>query len=161
MRRIAVLVAVIVVGLVGGVYSMASASTTSEGSDNHAVIHLTEKGVQFKELDLGGPVLSLGDEFVFSSNLLDDASHVVGRDGGFCTIVRVDASNGDAHCTATLILGHDQLTAQGIVALSIFTQGGRFTNAITGGTGRFRHAHGELQANQLNATTAEFALVLH
>lgn len=161
MRKIAALTAVVVLAVLGGLYSVASASTSNNGNDDQRVIHLTEKGTQFKELDLGGPAPSLGNEFIFASNLLDHDGQVVGRDGGSCTIVRVDGQNGDAHCAATLILGHDQLIAEGIIPLSIFTQGGKFTNAITGGTGRFRHAQGELQANQISASTALFTLVLN
>ena len=133
-------------------------ASAGDGSPRHdrdgkvQKIHLTTQLLQETDLDLGDPGLSQGDRFVFSDDVfLDDEK--VGMDGGECVIVLFtpgDDPEGEpealtAQCVATVMLPDGQITAQGLVD---FAQTEPFTIAITGGTGKYRTAHGEVQVTE-------------
>jgi hypothetical protein len=128
------------------------------GADRHdddgdvRIIHLTTTVLQETDLDLGEEGLSQGDRFVFSDDVFLDGEKV-GTDGGECVIVLFtpgpdpagDPEALTAQCVATVSLPDGQITAQGLVD---FTQTGPFTIAITGGTGKYRTAHGEVEVTE-------------
>ncbi len=131
------------------------------GSNDHdddgdvRIINLTTTLVQDTELDLGDEGLSQGDRFVFADDVfLDDEK--VGTDGGECVIVLFtpgpdpddDPEALTAQCVATVSLPDGQITVQGLVD---FTEPGPFTIAITGGTGKYRTAHGEVEVIEESA----------
>lgn len=103
-----------------------------------------------EELDLGAQGRSVGDQFVFSGTLRsrqDDRQ--VGRVGGFCVVNDLQRNAGE--CSLTAVLDGAQLAIQGEQA-GIPTPE-RATNAITGGTGRFRNAHGQMTLRALTPST--------
>jgi hypothetical protein len=80
---------------------------------------------------------SIGDEDVFNGKFFVRGKQV-GRDGGVCTLVELPSIY---HCVATNWFDEGQLTVQWLGDFSA-TGPGRF--AITGGTGAYRGARGEV-----------------
>lgn len=96
-----------------------------------------------EELDLGARGRSVGDQFIFSGNLFSTGRQphrVVGRVGGFCVITDLERNAGQ--CSMTAVLAGGQLTVQGELAGIPTPKPG--TIAITGGTGEFRNAQGQM-----------------
>jgi hypothetical protein len=75
----------------------------------------------------------------------------VGTDGGVGTLVRLEPRvAATIQFVATARLPRGQITVQGLVR---FTDGpSTFQVAITGGTGRFREAHGVLTVEEVSDT---------
>jgi hypothetical protein len=143
--RIGALIALVLA--VSGI-TAASASSPRHGSSHHRgdgksvqVIHLVSRTDQETPEGTEPPVI--GDEFAFSDELLDGDRNV-GFLGGAGTVVRV---NDDGSITVQLVvtaqLRDGQIATQGLIT---FTEegGGQFTLAITGGTGAYRTARGEV-----------------
>jgi hypothetical protein len=80
---------------------------------------------------------SVGDEDVFAADFYVGATKV-GSDGGDCKLVRLPAIY---HCVATNSFAGGDLTVQ---FLADFTQTAPGHFAITGGTGKYRGASGEV-----------------
>ncbi|RNG38833.1 allene oxide cyclase barrel-like domain-containing protein [Streptomyces botrytidirepellens] len=116
------------------------------------VFELVLRQTQFSFVDVGTPGPSQGDEFVLSGDLLQGAA-TVGTFGEVCTLTRVGpvADSFDQQCVGTLVLADGQITIQGIVSVTAAGPGD-ITVAITGGTGRYRTAHGYVHATLINAT---------
>jgi hypothetical protein len=156
-------VAVVVLALAGG--AMASGDSSGHAAGRHAGHAITVFGhtVQLKLLDQGESGFTLGDQIVFSDDLLTEVNgKPAGVDGGVCTLVRVaDAAtqSGTVQCQVTYSLSGGQIVAEGLLPLVDGGFTGRHVAAITGGTGRFRTAHGEstlefLRPGELNITLA-------
>ena len=107
---------------------------TSAHEDGGSVLRVTEVVKRFRFLDLGAPGDSPGDAILFESRLLDARGERVGRDSVQCTVrIRTYA------CEASF-----QLFGRGkIVATDVFF-GNEPQVAITGGTGDFADAGGQL-----------------
>jgi hypothetical protein len=116
------------------------------------VIDLTTRTLQSADINEGAPGPSVGDRSVFSDDVFRDGVKV-GTDGGDCVLVQVtpgatqnaEPQAATAQCTATVKLPEGQITAQGLVD---FISNEPFTIAITGGTGQYRTAHGEVRVTQ-------------
>jgi hypothetical protein len=120
----------------------ARASAKAEGTHVVAVI---EKERRSAFVDVGDPGDSAGDYFLFESDLLNNSGDVVGRDSVKCTLgVRTFI------CDATGTLFHrGKLTAYGA-----FFGENDARLAITGGTGAFKEAGGQVTvADQADGTT--------
>lgn len=123
--------------------SLAPGSTAAEppavGRDgqHHRVIQLTGRSVIAETIDLGEPGLSVGDSIVISDDLFQDGEKV-GVHGGTCTVVRVGAVL--LHCVVTFMLPDGHITAQGLVTPELAEE----QVAVTGGTGTYTTAQGEL-----------------
>jgi allene oxide cyclase-like protein len=104
------------------------------------VLQVTRQDVENRFLDLdhsGSGSDSVGDINAFSADFyVGDAK--VGIDGGTCTLVRRPAIY---HCVATNAFGEGQLT---VMTLADFSQTAPGHFAITGGTGAYRGARGEV-----------------
>jgi hypothetical protein len=123
--------------------SLAPGSTSAEppavGRDgkHHRVIQLTGVSVIAETIDLGEPGLSVGDSIVISDDLFQDGEKV-GVHGGTCTVVRVETVL--FHCVVTFALPDGHITAQGLVRPELAEE----QVAVTGGTGTYTTAQGEL-----------------
>jgi hypothetical protein len=122
----------------------------SSDNDDVEVIRVTAITVQAADLDLGATGDSLGDQFIFSDDLFRGGEKV-GTAGGVATLVRLEPMvSATLQFVATAKLPRGQITVQGLVT---FTDGpSTFKLAITGGTGRYRTAHGELIAEEVSET---------
>ena len=100
-------------------------------------------------IDVGAPGFSLGDMVVFSGNLLRNGRQV-GRVGVVCTFVSTaDADRVEAQCPTTAILPGGQITTQG----TIVNRSLNFTLPITGGSGQFQGAGGQVVSRDVSTPT--------
>jgi hypothetical protein len=127
----------------GGTVAAAAMSADDGDRDLRGRLHVlqvTRQDVENRFLDLdhsGSGSDSVGDINAFSADFY--AGDVkVGIDGGTCTLVRKPAIY---HCVATNSLGQGQLT---VMTLADFSQTAPGHFAITGGTGAYRGARGEV-----------------
>lgn len=140
-RKLVTLSAAVLVCLSGAAaVAVAGAGAHSEGAQtaHRQTLRLAIRFSPFFLLDLGTPGVSKGDELVDNDHLLDRRGHEVGHDGLACTIT--DPSGPEAACQGTFVVRGAQITVQflnGPPAVKI--------GAITGGTGRFRGARGEMR----------------
>ncbi|MEY7974793.1 dirigent protein [Streptomyces pilosus] len=128
-------------------------------SAKRRVIHVEARLRVGEELDLGAVGRSVGDQFVFSGNLMSTEGReerLVGRIGGFCVITDLERNAGQ--CASTAVLPEGQITVQG-------EQAGipvpvTVVNAVTGGTGEFRRAHGQVMQRVLTPATWQLTFEL-
>jgi hypothetical protein len=108
-----------------------------------------------------------GDRTVFRSNLFDkdDEKKRVGETNGTCTTTLAEDTGGAEECVVTYNLPGGQLTVQGMV-FGILTEGSptlpppSFDNAITGGTGKFDRARGQVHAVTIGMGIRRFTIDL-
>ena len=134
------------------------ATAMANGHRRDRSFRLVAKETEFQMLDLA-PSGSVGDQFVFADDLYRDGRWV-GDDGGSCTITRFQSYDEfDANCIDTLRLRGGQITLQGLVT---FSNGGldRTTVAITGGTGAYRGASGEVVIRAVSDTNEIYTVRL-
>ena len=148
MRRFVTLLAVsvTVVLVLGGVVSavrLGSASAVAQES-----LTLIEHASNETVVDLADEGDSVGDTLVFSNELYDaDDANEVGESQGSCVRTVV----GEAwECTFTNTLENGALVVQGR-----FLDSGEGSFAITGGTGEYSGASGEMTLTAAETSTAE------
>jgi hypothetical protein len=93
---------------------------------------------------------SMGDQLVANANFTRDGEQV-GFDGVTCTLVRLPSW---FNCVATNVIGAGSLTVQFLADLSTFATTPQHF-AITGGTGPYRGARGEVLFVATSDTTAD------
>ena len=143
----------LVVGAVSpalGFSSQGAASTSSGDTDNRQAIRVLAVFTEFDaSIDVGAPGFSLGDEVVFSGNLLRNGEQV-GRVGVVCSFVSTaNADRVEAQCPTTSILPGGQITTQG----TIVNRSLNFTLPITGGSGRYQGAGGQVVSRDVSTPT--------
>lgn len=112
-----------------------------------------------EELDLGASGRSVGDQFVFSGDLVsaeEPDGPPVGTIGGFCVITELERNAGQ--CSLTAVLEDGQITVQG--EQEAIPTPRPVTNAIAGGTGKFRNAQGEMALKFLTPPVWELTFTL-
>jgi hypothetical protein len=128
------------------------------------IIKLFASTAQFKQLDLGDSGFSLGDEIILADDVLTSQGGAkVGSDGGVCTVVRVDnatTGTGTLQCPVTLSLQGGQLFTVGLVQLVNGALSGTQVVAVSGGTGRYLGAAGELSLQFLSQTETNYTITL-
>jgi hypothetical protein len=152
-KRFGLLGAVIaVVALVVGPVTPASGSSIdgSASRSSRQTIRVTAVFTEFDpNIDVGAPGFSLGDMVVFSGNLVRQGQQV-GRIGVVCTFVSTaNASRVEAQCPTTSILADGQITTQG----TIVNRSLNFTLPITGGSGRYQGAGGQVVSRDVSTPT--------
>jgi hypothetical protein len=128
----------------------ATAQATAEAATPKGATRLVVIGQEadFTIIDNAPAGDSPGDQILFTDDLFDQSGRPVGRDEARCTIMFRD----DMLCDATFVIdGKGQLTIQG-VGLNL---------AVTGGTGRFKKARGQLHETFLPPDRFRFAFTLH
>ncbi|WP_149551538.1 dirigent protein [Streptomyces marokkonensis] len=138
----------------------AAAPRPDDGSSAKSrTIHVEARLHVGEELDLGATGRSVGDQFVFSGNLTSTEGReerIVGRIGGFCVITDLERNAGQ--CASTAVLPEGQITVQGEQAG--IPVPAPVVNAITGGTGEFRTAHGQVMQRVLTPATWQLTFEL-
>jgi hypothetical protein len=139
-------VAVSAVGTASAGTASAGTASARPGSFTVQAHHGTDTNV-----DLGKHGFSAGDQDLFTGTLTRQGKHV-GRLVGTCTTARVGAATADQLCEFVLHLGGAQITASGSVSSS--PKGpGTFALPVTGGTGRYASASGQIAVTATNGKT--------
>ena len=129
--------------------------TVASAGGNEVELRFRAKTTEQTFLDLGEKGDSLGDQFIFH-DVLRQAGQRVGHDGGVCTLTSVEG--GQAQCLVTAYLSEGQITIQGLIVETGQTPE-RFTFAVTGGTGQYEGASGEVHVIQMTETQAR--IIIH
>jgi hypothetical protein len=139
MRKFAVVLAAVLVGIVGAGLTSAVAANTIVAEET---IVVGEHSTTFKIIDLVGQAddFKKGDRYMFRSQLTD-ADAVVGHSNTECV---VDFAKRDT-CSVTYELApRGTIVAQGQVPVSQLGPGGTWSYAILGGTGEFENVRGSV-----------------
>jgi allene oxide cyclase len=149
-----VLVLAVVVGLVITVTASGKQPSHAKHHGNHGkTITVIEHATSDATTDTGATGDSAGDILTFANDVFDATdTQKAGTDQGYCVRVVVGTSY---ECTWTTFLPDGQ-----IVVAGPFYDAKDATLAITGGTGRYRNAHGTMDL-QSRAGGTEFAFVFH
>jgi hypothetical protein len=144
-KRLGVLVAAIaLVALAVGAVRPALGSSGGD-DDKKRTIRVTSITTEEAFVDLGEKGDSLGDQVVFSSKYLKGGEEV-GHDSVVCTITSLE--RGEAQCVATAWFPSGQITAQGLVSFADPPP----AFPITGGSGKFVGAEGEVHVRPVSDT---------
>jgi hypothetical protein len=108
-------------------------------------ISLVEVQRNSTQLDLGAKGFSPGDRQTISSDLFTPSGGKAGRLDDDCAITQT-GSRPEATCTFVITLHDDQLS--GAFAQNLAAPDAGKRQAITGGTGRFAGARGEISAGR-------------
>ena len=136
MRRVAIAALVIVAAACVTVVFMVA--MPSEAADRQ-VFDLEVLQDNNSLADVGATGLSVGDEYVYA-NVLGRNGKPVGTDGSSCLVTAIDGDKVTTNCVLSVRLPDGQITAQ-----SLWSTGDPAVSmAITGGTGAYRGASGEL-----------------
>jgi hypothetical protein len=156
-RKLHTVGALVLLLIAAGVMATGAASGTSSQDDGGGqVIRLTTKQVHQGFVDHGAPGFSVDDAFVFSNDLYRNGEKV-GEDGGTCTVTRIASSGATTlHCLGTNSLPGGQISVQGLAA-----PGEPFELAVTGGTGRYSKARGQVFGENTSPTEMSIRIVLH
>jgi hypothetical protein len=143
-KRLAVLgAAVALIAL--GVGAVTPALGSSGDDDKEHTIRVVSVLDEEAFVDLGDEGESMGDQFLFTSKYLKGGEEV-GHDAVVCTIVSLERQ--EAQCVATAWFSDGQITAQALIA---------FTDEppaipITGGSGKYEGAEGEIHVRTVSET---------
>jgi allene oxide cyclase len=129
------------------------ASAARAHSARSSTVHVIEHAVTDTVVNSGGQGDKTGNLLTFHNKVFNTADNKqVGRDQGFCTRIVPGASY---ECMWTTFLSGGQITVEGP-----FLDHANSVLAITGGTGRFRDARGEMNLVSRHGG-AEFDFIFH
>ncbi len=141
--------------LIAGTAALIALVVTTVGAadDGGASLTVVERAVSDTVIDLGATGDSLGDVLMFGNPIYDATNTTkIGRDEGSCARTNPGAA---WECSYTTILKGGSLTVQGPfyddLRDSFF--------AITGGTGTYRNARGQMRLHARNAQGTELDFV--
>ncbi len=137
-------IVVLVLAVTGITAASASSSRDKHRGDRHGVEVLRLVSTTVQESPESTEPPAVGDQFAFSDDLFE-RGRKVGMLGGVGTFVRFDEATESAvvNLVLTAELRRGQIAMQGLVTFSEAGEG-EFELAITGGTGAYRTAHGEV-----------------
>ena len=142
-RLTAVLAATACGALVAGVSVAQADDRTAGHRAGPAVFTLIEHADTDTVVDLGPRGDSLGDTLAFANPVYDTARHKVGSDQGSCVRTKVGTA---WECSWTTTLNGGSIVVQGP-----FYDAADSTLAITGGTGKWRTARGQMHLHARDA----------
>lgn len=119
----------------------AQSAPTSAKSGSEETIRLVEAESDGRDIDVKPKGESVGDYFAFHSVMENLSGQPVGRADGFAVLTRVGKVGATQHFV-TLTLKGGQITTQNAPQEDI--DNGNGPQAITGGTGRYRNASGQV-----------------
>ena len=153
--RILVLVALLL-GAAGFVLGLVSILKEDESESAELALTLTVKEGEFKVNDVAPPAaseedISSGDSFVFTGAVSGDRE---GKLLGACDVADV----GEPTCQVTYTFDDGDVTGAGIPGFS--QQAESFQIAVTGGTGAYEGARGQVDVHENGKATHQMTLVL-
>ena len=123
------------------------------GTGGGKAIHVVEHATTDATTDTGAPGDSAGDVLTFANDVFDAGNTTkVGTDQGYCIRVVAGASY---ECNWTTFLPGGQIVVEGP-----FLDTANSRLAITGGTGRYRNARGQMELKAREGGT-EFDFIFH
>jgi hypothetical protein len=135
-KKLTVLAAVLVVA--GGAAGAVLASSSTSTPRPLLRIHLIEREAGGRFVDTGKKGLSVGDQQIGRSDILDLRGKLVGRMDGVCTVTGVGKQLGGV-CHGVVTLRGGQIAGEFAWGRS----GSSRLQAIVGGTGRYAGARGQ------------------
>jgi hypothetical protein len=136
-----------------GVATAAQATSTQDRGGH--VIHLHTTQVHQSLIDNGAKGFGVDDVVIFSNDLSEDGTKI-GEDGGSCTVARITpAGAATMQCIGTNRLPDGEIAVQGLAA-----PGEPFEFAITGGTGRYSTARGQVVGHNTSPTEMDIDIIL-
>jgi hypothetical protein len=171
MRRFGIAAAVVVVaGAISGGATLASGDNGEGSGHGHGhrgnvfTVYAPTAADRIAFVPVASGKFSLGDRTVFSDDLFTSkGGKSLGIDGGVCTVVRItDAASvsGVLECHITFSLPAGQITTQELHTLTNGNLTGTQPGAITGGTGKYRNASGQVSVKFISTTEAYVTFVL-
>ena len=168
MRRFGIAAVLVAAVLTLGGATLASGNNGDGADDGHSGHTFTVYAPTAQDRIAFLPVVtgkfSLGDRVVFSDDLFTaKGGKSLGIDGGVCTVVRItDAANGSGvlACEITFDLPDGQIATQELHTLTNGNLTGTQPGAITGGTGKYRDAKGQVSVEFLSTTEANVTFFL-
>jgi hypothetical protein len=142
-------------GLQPGVTPQKAAVPHAVGTTQLVVLTRNEHTVDVDEPPAG---FSQGDESTTSSRLWDTAGQRVGHLDAAGTVTAVSGRSARLQFTFTATVRGSQITATGILIGSDTTHG--FDAAVTGGTGKYRGAEGEVHVQFLRGNSSRLTYQL-
>jgi FlaG/FlaF family flagellin (archaellin) len=162
MFKKAIMGVAIVVVLAAASVTVAAASSSSADASEHEpqTIQLVARRTGSTLLVLAasgqGPV---GNQFVSTDDVYRQGRRV-GDDAAACQLMADLGETGARfQCVATVSLPEGELTAQGLATLAE-TVDQPFTLAITGGTGAYRTAHGQIRVAPVSENESPYTLTV-
>jgi hypothetical protein len=147
LKRLGVLSAAIaLVALAVGVVTPAMGASGDD--DEVRTVRVVALTTEEEFVDLGAEGFSLGDQGVSSEKLLK-AGEEVGHSGVVCTITSVERE--EAQCAATAWFRGGQITVQGLLGVGPDAPE-TFVLPITGGSGKYEGAEGEVHVSPVSET---------
>lgn len=151
-------------GITGGVVAIAAFAVGSvapatgvadrgHDDDDGIIVRVLSTNTEEEFVDVGEPGPSLGDAFIFTSNLTRQGK-AVGHTGVVCTFTSVVRE--EVQCVGTARLLGGQIAIQGLLA----GEPDIFSFPITGGTGRYVGAEGTLWVKELSDTQEQLTFIL-
>ena len=165
MRKLALITAALSLCLAtaGATFAAAKGPAQHHSQRKLTVYTVTPKGGLAVLAGQAG-TFSLGDRVAFSDDLLTSkGGTTLGTDGGACTVTRVtDAATGSGVllCEVTFSLPGGDIETQALNTLTNGGFSGTQAGSITGGTGKYRHASGQLTIKFLSPTEATITFQL-
>src|SRR4051812_22818234 len=129
---------VVAVATASGAAIASGGASSGAAAHGHRTLRFAIRFSPFFLLDLGTPGPSKGDQLTDNDQLLNRHGTQVGHDGLACTMT--DPSVPEAACQGTFVLPGGQITVQFLNSPPSVKLG-----AITGGTGRYRTARGQIK----------------
>jgi hypothetical protein len=154
-RHLKPLIAIAAAGALAAGTAIATAASPAHPARGQR-IHLVEIQRNSTQLDLGAKGFSPGDRQTITSDLLTPSDRKAGRLDDDCAITQA-GTRPEATCTFVITLHDGQLS--GAFAQNLAAPDANKRQAITGGTGRFAGARGELRAGREGKRTP-FVIVL-
>jgi hypothetical protein len=128
--------------------------SSQPGDRDSVVLHLDGKAAaETVYVDLGEADYSQADQYVFTNDLSREGKKV-GVDGGVCTVTRIEDDGGSTlYCSGSNSLPGGQITTAGLVSYGPTEEFKKdpYFAAITGGTGKYRGARGEVKIKELGS----------
>jgi len=158
MRRINGVIALALLLVLGNLTLACATADSSRDHPQTMTLQLTDTEVDSASLDLGAPGEGYGDQLLGTGNLTRHGKPA-GEAHLSCTLTRRAGTASTFQCSGVLALPAGQIAAQG-AALLVDDQPIGFSLAVTGGTGAYRTAHGQLKTVELSSTERRITVEL-
>ena len=152
----------VVAALAGMVIGGATLATADNGSHRNTFT-LTSKSISEQDIDLGKKGFGAGDRSVFRDAVFNAAGKRVATLHGDCVFTHVDLKNETAslRCGVTIAFGpHTQIDVSGAFTFSAERANQPFWAVITGGSGRYIGAEGEVRVLETGPNRSELRFTL-